>query len=271
MCGSKYFRFYNEKCFNLITFIARDELKYSLKALKEEGYRIIASDTDSAMYSSKENLTPFLNDKLVEWGLKNYNKNVSVRFEYEGFFTKVFFDKMCRYYGYIQTKKGLKLEIKGLEVKRSNSTKYQAEFQKNLLEKFLDKEDNDDIIEWIWKEKNRIKTLPLEQIAFPVKISEREYANDPIQIRAIRNTQMLKPEFNIEKGDLFYYVKVKSLGKDINGKEIDVIAFDKSIDLNYIPNIDWNEMVEKNITSKAENLFETVDKNYIPALRHKTL
>ena len=134
-------------------------------------------------------------------------------------------------------------KVRGLEMKRSSSSKYQAWFQETLIKEFIFKNKSyEETKKWVEEEKERIKTLPLLDIAFPAKI-QREYKDFlirngkkfkkqlPIFVRALNNSKLKK-----RKGELFYWLYIK------NG--VTAIDEDHLIDKELV---DWNKMIERNI------------------------
>ena len=245
-----------------ITYLVRDLLDFCMKKVENEGYKIIYYDTDGLIINTDKNLTVLLNDAIQEWG-KLYGKDyLDLEFEYEGIYTKLFIKATCHYYGYILGEKAP--EIKGIEVKRASSSKYEASYQEKLINFLLDKKPKEHIVTWIKSEKERLKTLPLQEIAFPCKIQSKEYVNIPIFVRAYNNTRLLLPKFKVEKGELFYYIFVNSLGKDSNGKDINVLAFNDS-NINaievYKDKIDWGEIYRRSIMKKSDTIFNAMGWN----------
>ena len=249
--GNEYFRLYNSSVASAITFLVRDLLMYTRKRLEAEGYQVVYYDTDSVFLTTKEDISPKLNQYIQDWG-KTYGKEkIELQYEYEGYFDKLFLLGKCHYYGYLHNSDVP--EIKGIEAKRSNSSVYEAIFQKTLLDKMLNKESCDSILNWINGEKERIKTLPLEQIAFPCKVQNKEYKNVPIFVRALTVTKTLKADFKVPLGDIFYYIFIHPISSKDN-----VVAFtsedNKFLDWN--KQLDWSEIIRRNILGKAQNIFE---------------
>jgi hypothetical protein len=84
------------------------------------------------------------------------------------------------------------------------------------------------------------------------------YKSVPIFVRAAENSKTL---FNYypETGTPFLYVPVKLKLKDKNNKYMDVLAFDED-NLEFINSdvIDWDSVIEKNITNKITKIFESM-------------
>jgi len=251
------FRLYDKTIASTITFLSRDLLKYCEEALQKNGCNVIYTDTDALMYEANEDKIDFLNELVFKWSKEKYNKEgIDIEFESEGIFDKLLILGKCHYYGYVRGKE--KPEIKGLEIKRSNSTVFESKFQENLINKVLDGAKKEDILEWVKSEKERIKTISLLDIAFPCRITKK-YVNIPIFKRAYENTRIIKPKFKVGKGELFYYMYVNPMGIDSNNKSINVLAF-TSENNNFIKKdmIDWKEVTRRNIILKAETIFSAI-------------
>jgi DNA polymerase elongation subunit (family B) len=255
--GNRYFRLYDKKIASATTFLVRNLLLYVKDTVEKMGIPVIYFDTDSVFLDTKDNIVDILNDLIKQWGKERFNKdNVTIEFDYEGIFEKILIVALCRYKGYLRKSNGeLKSETKGLESKRNDSSKYMKKFQDELLDKLMKKETQENITNWIKSEIERIKTLPLKEVAFPVKLQKRKYVNVPIFLRASNNAE--KYGFKSKLGEHFYYIYIIPKEFDENGKEINVMAFKDNID--YIEDIDWNEMVRRNILTKIQTIYDVMD------------
>lgn len=257
--GNRFFRMYDPKVASATTFIVRSLLHYVKAKLDEKGYKVIYVDTDSVFIQSEKNLTELLNQLVQEWAKNTFNKEkVNIEFDYEGFFEKILILTKCRYLGYLRKKSGeLEEEIKGIEAKRKDSTIYMKEFQKTLINKILNKEEQTQINQWILSEINNFRTQKLQDIAFPCKLARQvhEYKSVPIFVRALSNTPNVS--FSPKVGDAFYYVFMQ--GKDDTKKEM-VQAFDEEHFSHILrEEIDWQKMLERNIIMKLESIFEAMN------------
>ena len=262
--ANKYFRLFNKKIASSITFLVRNLIEYTIRRLKEEGYEVVYYDTDAVMVNTEENITNKLNRYILDWAKEYGKESIDLQYEYEGCFSKVFFLGSCHYYGYLKGQE--KPEIKGVEIKRVSSSKYESYFQKELLERILNKEKVDNIIKWILEEKERIKTLPLVEISFPFKLQNKKYKNKPIFVKAMENIENL---YAIDKrpGIILYYIFVENYGYNKKGEVIDVIAFDENMYEKINRNkINWEEVVRRNIINKARSIFEAKGWNMISIL-----
>lgn len=259
--ANKYFRLYDYRVASMITSVVRDLIRYITEETEKLGFKVLYVDTDSVFcLDNGKDISVKLNELIQKWAIDRFKKPSSISFDFEGHFEKILILTKCHYYGYLKTKKGTKKEIKGVEVKRSSSSKYEAYFQEALINKILDKETQSNITSWILNEQERIKTVTLIELGFPSKISNNEYDTETIFLRAYNNSKELFKEFDVGKGDPFYYIFVKPLGQDKNGKPRNVIAFTEKMKFKNIEKmIDWDEVIRRTIYNKAQNIFEILN------------
>lgn len=240
------FRMYRLEVASATTYIVREALLYTVNKLKELGYKVISYDTDAIQYEGKEDLSNLCNNLIKEWSKKEFGKEISLEYDYEGYYKTLFVKALTHYVGYLQTNKGIEKKVKGIESKKINSTEFIKKFQTELVDKILEVKDNkwkyekEDIIEWIKDEIENFRNHPLELIAFPCKLNSKieDYKNKPIWVRAYQNTQEIIPNFKKVLGQRYWYVyvipekqeiitdiyfdkeKIKSINKNILRKDI---------------------------------------------------
>ena len=94
-----------------------------------------------------------------------------------------------------------------------------------------------------------------------LKYRTSPHKNVPIFIRAYENTKLLYKDFKIERGELFYYIFLNSIGKGSYDKPLDVIAFTpesiNKID-KYKDKINWDEIIRRSIITKSDKIFEAL-------------
>jgi len=217
--GNKYFRLYDHRVAGMITSVVRDLIWFVEAELDRLGYAVEYVDTDGLIIDDKgKDISKLLNGLVEKWALKRFGKKISITFDYEGNFEKLYIQTKCRYKGYLRTATGLKEETKGLEIKRKDSTSYMSKFQDELLEKLMNKESEKRIITWINEQIKEIKNQPLQDIAFPCKLSKKpeDYKNRPIFVRALEITK----DFNKKIGNSYYWIYVKPFGYEEKEEEI---------------------------------------------------
>ena len=257
--GNQYFRLYDDRITSSITGLVRSLLMYTKEQVEMKGYQVVYWDTDSLFIETEDNLLEFMNKTIQDWGKEKYGKaSIDLSYEFEGIFERLFLLAKCRYVGDLNTGKNIIREVKGVEMKRVSSTKYEAYFQEELINQVLSKRTKADIEEFVKKEKVLMRKLPLEEIAFPCKLSDKVYKNTPIHKRAVDNTRALFGTFEPRLGEVFYYTFVKGYGYDVNNKEVNVLAFQKGERKIDRSKIDFNELERRNILSKVENVYEAM-------------
>lgn len=222
--GCRYFRYYDVRVASSVTFLVRDLLHYIEEKLKNTEYKIIYIDTDGLMIQNNTGIpiTVELNKLIQEWALIKYNKQkVDIVFGYKGKYSDLLLLSKCRYVG--RANKDSKLEIKGIETKRKDSSKYLKNFQTEIINRILDGQDKESLTEWINTEKERIKTLPIEEISFPCKVTKTDYKNMPVFLSALNYTKELNKRFDKKLGDKFYYIYVKEFGYTVKKEEVNLI------------------------------------------------
>jgi len=277
----KAFRLYDVRIASAITSIVRDLLHFVENKLQEQQMKVTYVDTDSLFVLAKEDPTNLLNDLVKDWA-KQYNKpNLDISFDCEGIFDRLLVVALCHYVGYLKSKAGIKKEIKGVEVKRRNSSIFMKKFQEELIEKVLNNESQEAIIEFIASQKEAIIKVPVIEIGFPSKINNaQDYKSPPIFLRALDYSKELFG-FAKNSGETFYYCYVKSLGtserhakqmrknKETGKKELkeshtmiekNVLAYDEETQ-NQIIEIDYDMMTKRNILDIAEKIFDALKWN----------
>jgi DNA polymerase elongation subunit (family B) len=222
VCGLKIFRLFDYRVAASITFLIRDLLHYVEDKLIEKGMKVIYIDTDSFFIDAKENPKDLCNELVKQWAKEKYNKDkIGIEFDLEGKFDKIFIIALCHYKGYLNTPRGVKEEIKGIEARRKDSSNFIREFQTNLIEKIMNEKPQEEIIKWINLEKERIKTLPLQDIGFPARLTKQdgEYKTIvtnakgttynrklPIHIQAKNNSKKIFGKFDKQLGDNYWWI-----------------------------------------------------------------
>ncbi len=249
--GNSYFRLYDHRVAGMITSIVRDLIWFVEDELKILGYPIEYVDTDGFIIDDKgKDISPLLNTLVKKWANNRFGKELSIVFDYEGNFEKLFILTTCRYIGYIRNSTGLRKEVKGLEIKRKDSTLFMQKFQDKLLHKLMNKEQKPKVIKWIKEQVKEIKTSPIAEIAFPCKLGRKpeEYKNVPIFLRALNLTD----GFTKKVGNAFYYIYMKPFGYEEKTITQDLImTYGK----------DGNEKGFKNLTENRLN--KAIEKNSI--------
>lgn len=294
--GNRGFRLFDPRIAGLITSNVRDLIHYVKNELLKIKKEIIYIDTDSCIVADDgQDNSKFMNELIQKWSQDRFNKPSSIQFEYQGTFEKLFLIALCHYSGLLKTNKGLKVEEKGIEAKKKDSTIFMSKTQREAINMVLNGCTEQDLLAYKAKQIEDIKTVPFIEISLPNKIApNKEYKNEPIHARAFRYAQENGNLLNIRPGDLFYWIytepfgieskvsprKVKVTKKELKEgtkpewtknskgeyfkivnketkKDKNVIAFteEEPLDLNRYK-IDMPKMIERNITKKLDKIIE---------------
>jgi DNA polymerase elongation subunit (family B) len=255
----QYFRLFDVRVASATTFLVRSLLHYVIDKLALRNVKVIYVDTDGIEYLSDKDLTPYLNELIDKWALDVFHKGkVTVRFSSEGKFEQLLLLALCRYVGRVRKPNGeLETELRGVELKRKDSSNFIVAFQTELLNKILDNEPKETIFQWL---REKIESFPkqsLKDISIPCRLARRpeDYKVVPIFVRGMEAT----PEIDINVGDSFYYLYMA--GQDEKKKENVKIFTDEKQDHIKLDEINWQHMVERNIISKITVIFEALKWN----------
>lgn len=251
--GNPYFRLYDKRVAETITFLIRDVLQNTKEKLLEQGFKPVYFDTDSVFCEGDENLVDLLNQWVYQWGVDKFNNpNINIEFDYEGEFSSIFIVALCRYIGRLETAKGQKVEIKGIEMKRRDTSNYTKKMQEKLLNMILDEENKETILNWIQCEIDNFNNNNVIDIAIPCKLAKKinDYKSKPIWVRALENTvEFFSATFTKSVGDKYYYIYVK----DKCGVLALSSEMSEALEVDF--EIDYIKMLERNILNKLENIF----------------
>jgi DNA polymerase elongation subunit (family B) len=264
--GNRFFRLYSSDVAGLITSVVRDVLHY-LKDHIGTKYEVLYTDTDGLMINDKgADSAPELNKLIQQWSQEKFGKSSTIKIEKKGTYEQIFILTMCRYKGFLRNKKGLETEVKGLQIKRKDSTDFIAKFQEEVLTKIFAKQNKEQLVDFVNDEKERIKNLPLKEISFPTKLNQLpgDYKTSvtnkhgttynkkpPVHVQALLNTQLIIPEFKKRLGEKYYWIYC-------TGEKDNVpFAFDDKIESS-IKSIAWDKMLERNIDNIVIPIFEAM-------------
>lgn len=252
----KFFRLFDNRVGESITFLIRDLLFSIKQKLEKNGKTVRYFDTDGALIDGKEDITSLLNDWALEWAMDNYgNDKVDIHFDQKGVFSSIFIQAMCRYRGRLETPTGQKIETKGIQVKRKDVGKWVKSFQEQLYDKILDDENKENIIQFIKDKIVEMKNADIREISLPVKINKKteDYKTTPKWLKPLEETQKLIPEFQQSIGNRFYIIYCKDVEKlALSNKYYDHIKKE---------NIDWDAVLEKNVFNLLCPIFKGLNWN----------
>jgi DNA polymerase I len=137
--GSPYARFYQPKCGEAITLTGQVAIKTCFDLARQKGIPVIYGDTDSAFLKCSVPIAEEFNE-LVAAALDEYASSRGARpggfrLKVDAEFVRIFFTRKKRYAGKKATGK---VDVRGLELVRSDKTKFERDLQKRIIEMILE-------------------------------------------------------------------------------------------------------------------------------------
>lgn len=304
--GNPGFRIYKYEIAETITAMAREVLKHIKSTLENQGFEIIAGDTDSTYFvprSSNQYGVSGITD-LVKTGIETIgvvNKSFDefskmwnlkthiLNLQFERIFKTLIFTQRDdekaakkRYAGVVCYEDGKEVDyvkIVGFEAKRSDTPYISRRFQKDFLTMLLREESKEKIIEFVKKFYNDIveKKYPPEDIALPKGLSKDPYEYGKVKENGKRNTlpiharaALYSNKFN--NTDIRMKDKVKMLyvrGVPPNQPFTNVIAITDFLPQGYV--VDYETMAEKICIDKVKRFFEIMGWNIAEIFGQKGL
>jgi len=165
--GNNRSRFYNPILAEAVTLSGQHFLRYTMNLAEEMGYVPLYGDTDSMFIKLKkdeaEKFEKFCNDHYVDYCVENFDARrdwCNVSLEYENYFDRIFFVTKKKYAGLMKMYKGQEadyIEVKGLEMMRSDGLEYMRRLQEDVIGKIL-REDYkpEDLYVFLKQEQERV-------------------------------------------------------------------------------------------------------------------
>jgi len=267
-------RKYSPTVAEAVTLIGQEVIKFTKQLLEERGYLVVYGDTDSVLFVSKSNnysdaleegkrmrkiILEELPKFLSGFGLTEHDRNY-FDIKVERVYKVLYVSRKKRYCGLISSRKGEeKLEIKGLDIRRSDSSELAKELQKFLLESLLRGKEKEVILNHISEKLNQIETYDLGKIGVPSAISKelKAYKNNAIQKRAAMNSNYyLSTKFGYgDKPKRVYIIPPEEIGDPF----LDVIAFDEETKIPKYIKVDYQKMIDKTIRPKIVKFLEELE------------
>jgi len=249
--GYPGFRLYDVRIAQSITFLGREILKTVKQIVENLGFEVCYSDTDSVFISVKGNpriegakIEKIINEKLKLLAPK---QDVDLIVKLEKIYKNILFAKKKRYAGILENRE---LDVKGFSCKRSDSSQFSRNLQKELLTKILKHEDYQSYLKSI-----DIRNIPINDLGIPCGITKDldSYETNCAHVRAAKySIEHLGLDLSSKPKRI--YVKRMPPGYP----QTDVLAFDDEKDLPDGIVIDYEKMKEKIIEKKTETILDAI-------------
>lgn len=285
-------RKHNLEVAEAITAFGQKMIKLAAEIAIEMGFTVIYGDTDSIFVCSRKdnygetyNEGMRLQDEIMaripkfmyQFSVDERNLFViTLDKTYDRFFMAV----KKRYCGRIIQKNGkTKLDVKGLDTKRSDTSEFAGNLQQKLLETLLEGKSKTELAVEITNELNNIDKLPLNKVGVPSAISKplkKGYKKNPIQKRAAENSNTyLGTHFDYGSKPLRIYIKVPDREKIFprSGKKteeqkkeqerllkaLNVIAYDSTTKIPDWVEYDYPKILKLTVKPKIDKFLESLE------------
>lgn len=268
--GHHGYRLYRREIADSITWFGRQTIMWTKKELEGMEFKVVAGDTDSVFWISKEDSLEHvvseakttimkINQSYSEFAKQYGITNHILELQFEKVYKTVFFQgAKKRYAGLIQWKDGEvvdEVDIKGYESRRSDTPYISRKLQKDVFRMILEDKPKEEVFEFVKGFCNDVREgkYKPEEIALPIGVSTNpyEYKNLPIHIRA---TQLANTyhKANIKAGDKIRYIYVKRTPRGIPFQN--VIAFTEKLWPGY--EVDIEQQLERIVFMKLDGIFD---------------
>jgi len=262
-------RLYKPEIGDSVTFIGRNIITWTIEQVEKLGYEVIYGDTDSCFVNlNNTNYDEFKKDvEKINRSYSEFTKKFGVdlsafKVEFEKVYkTFIIFTKK-RYAGHLVWKDGQKvdsIDVVGIEVRRSDSSRVTRIIQKEVLSMILKGEGKEKIKMYLKKEINKIKNgeYDLDDIAIPraLRMNIGDYKTDHIILRGCRYSNKYL-HTNFKKGDKPKVLHIKNVPKGFPPTDVICIDHRTKVPEGFI--VDYDLMIQKILQMKLESIFEAV-------------
>ena len=273
-------RYFLEDVAKTITWVGREINLHTQRIVEENGYNVVAGDTDSVYVVLPDGLSL---DEIVERGKilqdkinKSYDKfseqfgikDMMFDIKFEKVYSVAVFCKKKRYIGrlkwkegktYDEEKHGIIIDVVGFESRRSDTSKFTKTFQKDIFKRVLLENSKHDVFDFVNQKIKEFREVPLDDIAMPKSFTKKfgEYlggsANSVFINAAKWSNNNLGYDFGGGSKGLFLYTRRPSFPNGVIYMRGDVTKLEKAGVM-----VDYDLMIEKTIYDKLDTLFEAI-------------
>jgi len=269
-CGFSGARLYKKELAEFITSKGREIINVMKDWFDSKGLPTVYGDTDSAHVKGIRDphvgleLENDLNEFLAE---KFTDAEFPPTVKFEKLYRRILYKRLIggeraakkRYAGWIVWKDGRvtdKIQIVGLEYKRSDSAEITRELMSEFMRLALKEQNVGDIVKLIQSTIKKFGDLPIQKIAIPKGVTRdlEDYKVDSAWIVGIRNAQrLLGLRFRQDRKPRLLYC-IRPVDRLCITEDIETLPINIEID--------YQKMIEKTIVEKFRPLFEAVGLNW---------
>lgn len=239
LMGSPYSRIFSPECTEAVTKSGQQIIKKVAVLAESSGLPVLAGDTDSAyLHGRVEKVREFMGEAAIktdEWVVSRGAKPGFIRLDLDAEYKRIFWssknDGTPAKKKYAGLKTTGKMDIKGLELVRTDGCRYRREFQREVIHYVLhsekpDVEESDRLVRH-WASKLYGMKVAVEDLAITAGLSKMpgEYKSDIPQVRVAK--KMIAAGKEVFVGMKIAYVVVGAVaGERGKGKKMEVVHVD---------------------------------------------
>ena len=263
--SSPHLRYYDPECGEAVTLTAKATIKMTIAEAEDCGIRVLYGDTDSLFILATEKTAiefiEIMSKVSNEYAKKSGAKTGRLTLKVDAEYTRIFWTAMKKYAGKKSTGA---VDIKGLELIRSDNCRYTREFQRAMISYLLDEKvissKGAELLVEEWKDKLFSGKCDISDfvITVAIKKSLNEYATNLVHVRIAK--KLLKDGKEFYQGMKIPYIMTKRKPK-VEGVHID--DFDGFLNLTEY----WNhlifppvERILKSVYPKDKGLWNEIKK-----------
>lgn len=272
-------RIFDARVAETTTYIGREINKWSRDFIENLGYQVLYADTDSVHFVLDELdieqvsiIQSLLNESYTEYARKYEIEKHIFSIEFEKIYKRAFYSgKKKRYAGSLCYKGGKevdKLEIWGIETRRSDASQFSKKIMENVLSMILKQDKTkEEVTRWIGEEIDRIRkgNFKFSEIGIPkgIRMNLSTYKSPGAHIKgAMYSEKVLKLQLS-SKPKMIYIKKLPepfptTLRVESKDKHVESICFDEDSQVPPGTVIDIEKMLDKTVKNKLKPIFEAL-------------
>lgn len=274
MCAYPKFRLYEPRIASSITYCGREIIHHTKDFIENRGHRVVVTDTDSSYWVSSEiafdkvinegqEMLSILNEDYLTWTNERWNiQKCYLKNVFKKVYQKIIICAKKRYGGHVIWAKGKlsdKIEIVGLECKRSDYSRFTKLIQFQLIEMILRDDTDENISNFMLSKVNEMKRDEYINIGIPTKI-EKSLDSYVTNLPKVRGAKFVSSKIGVSFGIGDKPLMLFTVG------DSDIILFLKNDEVSKLLQwirIDWQKMVERNILLPSHQILENSGYGYL--------
>jgi len=266
--GNNRSRFYNPILAEAVTLAGQHFLKYTTSMAAERNFKPLYGDTDSMFIKidkdKADGFAAFCNSHFKEHCVEKFNivpERCNIDLEYENYFDRIFFMTKKRYAGIMTMYKGQNaeyVEVKGLELMRSDGLQYVRTLQKKLLDYILKEGKSENFIYRVMRKERRLVLggkLSKEDVIITQAITKKPGSYKSSLAHVAVAKKMIKDGRDFFVGMKIPYIVMVSTPKIVGIHELDWDPEKHNYDVLYY----WNKKCWPAIERIVECVYPKID------------